>query len=255
MTHRVLVVDESDALTRIVSDLLARNGFEVVTVAGADQALELLRQQEIDVVISDVALRGTDGFAFARRIRADASLSGVPIVYLTARTSMEDEFQGWLSGADAWLAMPFRARELLDTLRRVLHGPVESGSSGRLAVVRDGGRVIAAVTGPRVRLVRAACRRALCELELVPRLDTAMSRADREKFDLLVCESLPAGDVQGQVSEFLGRFGLALPVLFLLEHTRPLPDDSGRRHAVRLPATVEELAAAIAAAVGRAGRP
>lgn len=247
MRHRVLIIDQSRELAQILGALLPRNSYEAEFVADPDQALSRLGQDVFDVVVSDVNPPEIDGFALGRRIRQDPATADIPIIYLTALSSLEDEFQGYLSGADAWITKPFRARDLLAKLDEVLHRASRPTSSGRLAAVRDAGRVIAAVTGPRARLIRAACRKAFCELEVVPQLDAAMSRADREKFDLLVCESQPTGDVQQQVGQFLDHFGLNLPVLFLLEHTQPLPGEAQRRRALRLPASVDEIAQALQA--------
>lgn len=245
MRHKLLIIDQSRELAQILGALLPRNSYQAEFVADTEQALDRLAQDGFDAVVSDVNPPEVDGFALGRRIRENPLTADIPIIYLTALNTVEDEFQGYLSGADAWITKPFRARDLLAKLDEVLHRANRPSSSGRLAAVRDAGRVIAAVTGPRARLLRAACRKAFCELEVVPQLDVAMSRADREKFDLMVCESQPTGDVQQQVGQFLEHFGLALPVLFLLEHTQPLPGPAQRRRALRLPATVDEVAKAL----------
>lgn len=239
--RRVLLIDDNPAVAEIVRALLTRNGYEVEVAVSADAALAVLGAGRIDVVVSDTSIAGQDAFALGQRIRSGADTSDIPIVYMAAGR-LEDEFLGYLAGGDAWVAKPFKARELLDTLERVLDRRVRPSSSARLAVLRDCGRVMAAVSGVRARLVLTACRTALCELEVANSLEQALVRADREKFDLLVCESQPVADVQQQVGEFLDRFGLALPVLFLLEHTQPLPDRARNRWAVSLPVAADELA-------------
>lgn len=242
---RILLIDENPALADILRPLLGRNSYDVEVVTTADAALSQLARQRVDAIVTDVNVPGAEGFALGRRIRENAATADIPIIYLTALNTLEDEFQGYLSGADAWMTKPFRARDLLQKLDDVLARRTKPSSSGRLAAIADAGRVIGAVSGPRATLLRAACRLAYCELEVVPGLDAALSRADREKFDLLVCESQPVSDVQQQVSDFLDHFGLTLPVLFMLEHTQPLPGEVMRRRAIRLPATPDELAALI----------
>ncbi len=255
MKHRVLVVDEDPALADILRLLLARNGYEVEVAASPGTALALLAKLRFDVVVSDVVLQGVDGFSLGRQIRGNAATADIPIVFLTALDSVEDEFEGYLAGADAWITKPFRAADLLDHLDRILLRNSRPASSGRLAAIRDAGRVIACVTGTRARLLRAACKAAFCELEVVPALEKALSRADREKFDLLVCESTPGADVPGQVDSFLDHFGLSLPVLFLLEATAIVPGPRDRRRTIRLPATVEELSEQLRTAIQNGGMP
>jgi len=242
MRHSVLVIDDNPALAEILKALLSRNSYDVAVVTDSELAMQRLKNEHVDVVVSDVMMPGTDGFQLGQRIRGNPATADIPIIYLTALNSVEDEFQGYLSGADAWITKPFRARDLLEKLDSVLHRANRPSSSGRLAAVQDAGRVIGCVSGSRARLLRSAAKLAYCELEVVPQLDVAMSRADREKFDLLICESQPMVDVQQQVVSFLDHFALNLPVLFLLEHTQPLPPDALRRRAISLPATPEELA-------------
>ncbi|MBX3473837.1 MAG: response regulator [Planctomycetes bacterium] len=250
--RQILLIDDNPTAGELVSALLHRNGYVARVATDAESALSLLRAGGIDAIVSESTVGGAEAFTLCRGIRSTPELAHVPIVFLASGGGMEDEFQGYLSGGDAWLTKPFRARDLLDALDRVLWGNSRPSSSARLAALKDTGRAIAAVTGPRAALLRSACRQALCELEIEPTLATALSRADREKFDLLLCESDPLQDVQRQVSNFLDQFGLNLPVVFLLEHTQPLT--GAGRWAVQLPATPDQIAAVITDAL-RSRRP
>jgi DNA-binding response OmpR family regulator len=147
-----------------------------------------------------------------------------------------------LAGGDAWITKPFRANQLLAKLEQVLSGRQPPGA-GRRVLAAGPPRVIAAATGPRAVLLQQACNVASCWLEAETTLEAALARADRETFDLLVCEYLPGSDVVGMVKAFLEHFALNLPALFLLERATGRTTAGGPMHALLLPVTPHELAA------------
>lgn len=251
MKPTVLLIDENRAVTEIVRALLERNGYGI-ELAGADvNILKVLDELPIDVIVTDVQLTGTDGYALARAVRADPATADLPIIFLTALSSLEDEFEGYLSGADAYLTKPFRARDLLSALDDVLNRKTLSTSSGRLAVVQDVARVLACVPEERERLVRNAMKQAGFELEFEPDLSRAFSRVDRERFHLLICDTAKDADAVKQVREFLSHFALAVPVIFLHRKDAPpnVPANERQLGAVRVPTTAGELSEVVRRAI------
>lgn len=238
---RVLVVDDNAALALAMQALLARGGHKAEVAHNPDAAIARMREGVFDAVISDVVMPGQDGFQLGRRIRENPLTAGIPIIYLTSLDSMEDEFEGYLAGGDAWITKPFSARDLLRKLDEVLSGRAPQVAARR--AVAGGYRVIGAVTGPRSALLDQACRAARCRLEAAPTLEAALARADREPFDLLVCEVVPGSDVIGMVKAFLDHFALDLPALFLLERATGRTTPGSDLHALLLPASAQVLAA------------
>ncbi len=240
----VLLIDDNAAVSEIVGTLLARNGYDVValdTVAGAPGALE---EHQIDVIVSDVRLPDQDGLSLVRRIRGDPASADIPIVLLTAMKAIEDEFDGYLAGADAYMTKPFRARELLAVIDKVLNrkaapvGATRRGSNDEVA------RVLAVVSDDRRRMVAAAMKLCGYELDFESTTAKALARVDRERFHLLVCDTVQSPSAVADVREFLMHFALALPVIFL--HPRAaapvLPANDPQFHALRVPATPADLA-------------
>src|SRR5262245_28331530 len=114
---RVLIVDDDEKLTRLLTDYLSGYGFSVRAAAHPDDGLRLLKSDPPDLVILDVMLPDMDGFALCRKVR---ETSRVPIVMLTARGEVMDRIVGLEIGADDYLPKPFEPRELVARIQAVL---------------------------------------------------------------------------------------------------------------------------------------
>lgn len=113
----MLVEDEHD-LVLIVADTLRSQGFEVVTAADGIEGLEKFRSEGADIVIADVMMPRLDGFSMARQIRRMAP--AVPLLFLTAKSSIDDVEEGFEIGANDYLRKPFELRELIVRIKALL---------------------------------------------------------------------------------------------------------------------------------------
>ena len=95
---RVLIVDDEDSIAELLSMSLEFQGFAVSTAKNGMEALHLARETKPDVVILDVMLPGMDGFGVLRRLRGDGI--SAPVLFLTARDSVQDKVFGLTIGAD-----------------------------------------------------------------------------------------------------------------------------------------------------------
>ena len=111
---RILVVDDDAALAEMLTLVLQNEGFQSRIVPRGDEALSAFRDYKPDLVLLDLMLPGTDGIEVCRQIRAD---SGVPIVMLTAKSDTIDVVVGLESGADDYIAKPFKPKELVARIR------------------------------------------------------------------------------------------------------------------------------------------
>lgn len=109
---RVLVVDDNADMRDYVRRLLSPH-FAVETAGNGVEALQAIRRQRPDLLLSDVMMPALDGFGLLREIRADPELSGLPVVLLSARAGDEAKVEGLHAGADDYLIKPFSAQELL----------------------------------------------------------------------------------------------------------------------------------------------
>ncbi len=114
---RVLIADDNADMRDYLSRLLRGAGHEVRTVNDGRQALEAVRADAPDLVISDVMMPHVDGLALVGMLRNDPRTASVPIVLLSARAGQEASIEGLQAGADDYLVKPFAAAELLARVR------------------------------------------------------------------------------------------------------------------------------------------
>jgi len=116
-SQRILVVDDEDAILKVVEYALAQEGFEVHTARDAERAESLFAELAPALVILDVMLPGKNGLELARELRGR---SDVPIVMLSARAEEVDRILGLEFGADDYVTKPFSPRELVSRVRAIL---------------------------------------------------------------------------------------------------------------------------------------
>jgi DNA-binding response OmpR family regulator len=120
---RLLLVEDDARIARFVARGLQEQSYAVDVVANGDDALYQVEINDYDLVMLDVMIPGTDGFAVCRSIRALGK--HMPILMLTARDAVDDRITGLDSGADDYLTKPFEFGELLARLRALLRRPRE----------------------------------------------------------------------------------------------------------------------------------
>ena len=113
----ILVVDDEQSISEVVSLYLTRSGYEVKVVHDGKAALQALTQYKPDLVVLDLMLPGIDGWEITRRLRAEGN---TPIIMLTARKEEADRILGLEMGADDYVVKPFSPQELVSRVRAVL---------------------------------------------------------------------------------------------------------------------------------------
>ncbi len=114
---RVLVVDDDVKTVELVKLYLNRDGYRVLTAYNGNDALQLARESQPDLIVLDLMLPGIDGLEICRLLRKE---SDVPIIMLTALTTDDDRLTGLDLGADDYITKPFSPRELAARVRAVL---------------------------------------------------------------------------------------------------------------------------------------
>ena len=116
--RRVLVVDDEDNVTHLVSSALRFDGFETVTADSGTAALSKVAESDPDLIVLDVMMPGLDGLGVLQNLRAAGSQ--VPVIFLTARDTANDRIGGLRAGADDYVVKPFSVEELLARVHAVL---------------------------------------------------------------------------------------------------------------------------------------
>ncbi|MFL6468829.1 MAG: response regulator transcription factor [Pyrinomonadaceae bacterium] len=132
--NRILIIDDDEELTELVSEYLGAEGFETVAVHTGDEGLDKAKNGNYDLAVLDVMLPGMNGFEVLRNLRETSSL---PVLMLTARGDDNERIVGLESGADDYLPKPFNPRELVARLRAILRrvdGSVHEGLPERIQV-------------------------------------------------------------------------------------------------------------------------
>lgn len=119
--NSVLVVNDDPDQLRLMSSLLGKAGYAVVTAVDGVDGLNLARRERPDLVISDVTMPRMDGLEFCRELRADIELKTVPILLVTAlQKDTESAVAGLRAGADDYLEFPFDSTRLVAKVSRLL---------------------------------------------------------------------------------------------------------------------------------------
>ena len=115
---RRLVVEDEPNIRELLATSLRFAGFEVHTASNGTEAIRLAGSLEPDLVVLDVMLPDLDGFAVTRRIRESGK--HIPIVFVTARDSLDDKIKGLTVGGDDYVTKPFSLDEVVARIRAVL---------------------------------------------------------------------------------------------------------------------------------------
>lgn len=118
MSNKILFVEDEKDLTLIVADTLRGQGYDVITAADGIEGLEKFKTEDVDIVIADVMMPKMDGFTMAKEIRKLSPT--VPLLFLTAKSAIDDVEKGFEIGANDYLKKPFELRELIVRIKALL---------------------------------------------------------------------------------------------------------------------------------------
>jgi CheY-like chemotaxis protein len=105
----------------MLESLLKGHGYEVVCARNGEEALQKLRSEGADVIVSDILMPAMDGYMLCREVKADPALKGIPFVFYTATyTDPKDSEFGLGLGADRFLVKPMEPEEILEALSEVI---------------------------------------------------------------------------------------------------------------------------------------
>ena len=117
MKRDILIIDDDEDLTMILSDMLTDHGFDVMHACSSEEAFRLLSERRFHLILLDINLPDAEGFEVCRELRR---VSEVPVIFASARTSESDRITGLDIGGDDYIPKPFSMKELLSRINALL---------------------------------------------------------------------------------------------------------------------------------------
>lgn len=102
----ILIADDNEELLGLMSDLLSRK-YRVFTATNGEEALEIIKEKPVDIVISDIMMPKMNGLELCHQIKNDMQTSHIPVIMLTAKNSAEDQIECYKAGAESYIGKPF----------------------------------------------------------------------------------------------------------------------------------------------------
>jgi DNA-binding response OmpR family regulator len=162
MNELITIVEDEDDIRALVCAGLKKERFRVREYSDGRGFLSSLRSEKPDLVVLDVMLPDTDGFAICRGMRADRALAGIPVIMLTARAEEADRVLGLELGADDYVVKPFSPKELAARVKAVLRRSSPEAGRSRVDVgeglLIDTDTMEATLSGKRLELTQAEFR-------------------------------------------------------------------------------------------------
>ena len=117
---KVLLVEDNEMNRDMLSRRLQRKGYDVVMAVDGEEAVKVAAAERPDLILMDMSLPVIDGWEATRRIRADASISGIPIIALTAHAMAGDREKAIAAGCDDYDTKPIELQRLLGKIEALL---------------------------------------------------------------------------------------------------------------------------------------
>jgi DNA-binding response OmpR family regulator len=126
MTFSALVVDDDQLLLRLVEINLSKLGIRVILAESGKEALRLAREERPDIILLDIMMPAMDGYEVMRELKSNEETSNIPVVMLTAKSSLHDRRRCEEMGAVGYIIKPFRLEDLRGTVRSFIEPPPQN---------------------------------------------------------------------------------------------------------------------------------
>lgn len=204
--YRVLAVDDEENILRLIHFVLSRSGYDCITTSSGLEALKIIEQGPPDLLILDINMPEISGLEICDHIKKNIFLSRIPILMLSAMTSVEDRVHGLDAGADDYLCKPFDNRELVARVQALIRHTVREADRNPTTNLPGN----AAVEREILRRLEQGEPFAIC----YPDLDNFKAYADTYGFDsankvIQMTGRIIAGVVilEGGEGDFIGHIG------------------------------------------------
>jgi len=119
--QKIMVIEDNCITLCQLRDYLGEQGYCVIPCKRCDDAMTLLEEVTPDLIILDIIMPDVDGYELCKWLKSHSRLKMIPIVFLTAKTSLEDKLEGFQTGGDDYITKPFAEEELLARIQAILN--------------------------------------------------------------------------------------------------------------------------------------
>jgi signal transduction histidine kinase len=127
----ILIIDDDSALRLGLAATLQRKGYTIITASNGQDGLEKIKSLSPDLILCDVMMPPPNGFELRKLLSLDPGFSGIPFIFVTARTGVEDRLNGFDEGADDYITKPFEPQELVARIEAVFRRVEKEQARGR----------------------------------------------------------------------------------------------------------------------------
>ena len=120
MPKKILIVEDNELNMKLFHDLLEAHGYETLQTQEGLKALEIAREHRPDLILMDIQLPGVSGLEITKWLKADAQLSAIPVIAVTAFAMKGDEERIREGGCEAYISKPITVSTFLETIRKYL---------------------------------------------------------------------------------------------------------------------------------------
>ncbi|MFO8062887.1 MAG: response regulator [bacterium] len=116
----ILLVDDDIFLADLMAFTFKQSGFEIIKAHNGKEALEVLDKEDVDLVLTDIMMPVMDGFELTKNLKDDPNTKDIPVIFLTAKSNMEDKNKGYSLGISAYFEKPFDLKKLIDKINVII---------------------------------------------------------------------------------------------------------------------------------------
>lgn len=121
MVYKILIVDDEATIRRLMSVLLKRHGHEIIEAADGESGIKAANTHQPDIILLDIMMPHMDGYETLRRLRTNRNTADIPVIYVSAKSQVEDRVEGLRLGADDYVVKPADPAELLMRIEAVMN--------------------------------------------------------------------------------------------------------------------------------------
>ena len=118
--RKILVVDDDPTMVKLINVNLKLNNYSVVEATSGEQALAVLSNEPLDLVVLDIMMPGTDGYGVCNELKSDPATANIPVIFLTGKDRNDDMGRSFKVGGDMFIKKPFSCERLLEIVNIIL---------------------------------------------------------------------------------------------------------------------------------------